>query len=156
MGRKLTIAAIGLVALLATACGGAAGTSTSTAAVTTTPGEATASGTVPKTADPVLGKISSKLLMARSMLLAGDSIDDIANAEPLLSFDGNLVLIEIRFDSLTPETEAAVIGLGLTDPASFIEAGVMTGAADLLTLDAIATILEVASIGPLAAPETNS
>ena len=156
MGRKLTIAAIGLVALLATACGGAAGTSTSTAAVTTTPGEATASGTVPKTADPVLGKISSQLLMARSMLLAGDSIDDIANAEPLLSFDGNLVLIEIRFDSLTPETEAAVIGLGLTDSASFIEAGVMTGAADLLTLDSIATILEVASIGPLAAPETNS
>lgn len=141
------------IAMLVAACGAesdsaATTSSTTTTVVTTTEGNSKPGGTD--------AKLSSHLVDAADLAAEGVAVDAIADQVPVLQVIDGLVLIEITYDSVTPERVAAAEAAGLVVSGEYPDLLLITGSAAPQDLRSLAGLDGVASIQPAFGATTNS
>ena len=103
--------------------------------------------------NPDLGKVSSHLLEARRLARQGKTVQQIQEEVPGLPFRNNLLEIEVRLRTLSPEIVAQVQAIGMQVTGVYYEYARIVGLCDLELLDEIATIPEVTTIHPNYPPQ---
>jgi len=150
---KRIIALLIAASIAISACGTDA--TSDTTGTTGTPGTTVSDETLAPRAAGTDAKLESNLYQAILLAADGTSIEDIVARQQALQFDGDMVLIEVTFDEMTPDAVAAAEATGMTVTGEYPDLLMITGSAPISALRELAALDSVDSVVPAFGATTN-